>query len=200
MIRLLYNSLPSTFYVAVSGGIDSMVALDFFINGRKNVTVAHFNHGTEFGHKAEKFVINFCKDKNIPYVLGNIKDDRHPGFSQEEHWRNERHNFFYSLNGYVVNAHHLDDAVEWWIFSSLHGKGKLIPYSNKNIIRPFLTTSKESIINWSKNKNVPFMDDPSNKDEKFMRSIIRNKIVPEALRVNPGLRKVIYKKYKINAD
>ena len=35
---------------------------------------------------------------------------------------------------------------------------------------------------------------PGNRDEKFMRSIIRHSIVPQCLKVNPGLRKVIKKK------
>ena len=57
-----------------------------------------------------------------------------------------------------------------------------------------LLTSKEEIWSWVDRKNVPYVTDPSNFDEKYMRSLIRKNIVPEALRVNPGLRKVMKKK------
>lgn len=193
MLRLM-NEIPNNFYLAVSGGIDSMVALDFFRKGKKTFKVAHFDHGTIFGQKAKNFVTQYCEKHKIPYIVGRLYDQRHPGLSQEEHWRNERHKFFNSLQDTVVTVHHLQDVMEWWIFSSLHGEGKIIPYKNKNVIRPFLLVEKKDIINWAKRKDVPYMDDPSNQDEKYMRSIIRHKILPESLRVNPGLGKVLKKK------
>ncbi|HSH25599.1 MAG TPA: ATP-binding protein, partial [Massilibacterium sp.] len=87
-----------------------------------------------------------------------------------------------------------DDAVEWWVFSSLHGEGKVMPYQNKNVIRPFLTTTRRDLHSWAERKGVEYLQDPANQDEKYMRSIIRHKIVPEALRVNPGLHTVLRKK------
>jgi tRNA(Ile)-lysidine synthase TilS/MesJ len=39
------------------------------------------------------------------------------------------------------------------------------------------------------------VEDESNNDLKYMRNLIRHKIVPEALKVNPGLDKVVKKMY-----
>ena len=82
----------------------------------------------------------------------------------------------------------------------MHGQSKLIPYKRNNIIRPFLTTSKNELESWCERHEVPYMSDPGNKNEKYMRSIVRHKILPEALRVNPGLAKVLKKKVEKNED
>lgn len=193
MIKILGN-LPEKVYVACSGGPDSMAILDFLIRGKRDVTVAHFNHDTPFGRFAEKFVTNHCKENNIKLVTGKIQREKRPNESWEEYWRNERYRFFESLDGPIITAHHLDDVVEWWTFTSFHGNPRLIPYKRDKTIRPFLLTSKEEIWSWVDRKNVPYVTDPSNFDEKYMRSLIRKNIVPEALRVNPGLRKVMKKK------
>ena len=190
MIRIL-GKIPNNITVACSGGPDSMAVLSFLLNGKKNVTVAHFDHGTSHGKDARKFIEEFCMLRNIPIKIGEISRDPLHKESTEEYWRNERYRFFKALSGKTITAHHLDDVVEWYLFSSLHGRAKTIPYKRENVIRPFLTTPKEHLISWCKRKQVPYIIDPSNKDERFMRSIIRNKIFPEALRVNPGLRKVV---------
>jgi tRNA(Ile)-lysidine synthase len=193
MIKIL-GSLPKKVYVACSGGSDSMAILDFLVRGKREVTVAHFNHNTPFGRFAEKFVKGYCRKNNIKLVVGQIQREKLDKESWEEYWRNERYRFFESLDGPVITAHHLDDVVEWWTFTSFHGNPRLIPYQNNKTIRPFLSTSKEEIWNWVDRKSVPYVTDPGNFDEKYMRSLIRKNIIPEALKVNPGLRKVIKKK------
>jgi tRNA(Ile)-lysidine synthase len=96
----------------------------------------------------------------------------------------------------VVTGHHLGDAIETWIFTSLHGDSKLIPYSRGNVIRPFLITPKEEIRSWASRRNLTWIEDESNIDPRYMRNRIRMHIVPEALKVNPGLGTVIRKKYE----
>lgn len=193
MIRLV-GRIPNSFFLACSGGVDSMVALDFFINGKYKPTVLNFDHDTEFGNKAKEFLRKQCRELNIPLIISKIGRDRDRDESMEEYWRTERYHFFSSLPGKVITAHHLDDATEWWVFSSLHGKGKIIPYQHENVIRPFLLTPKSEILSWAERKGVQYLDDPSNKDEKYMRSIIRHQIMSPALKVNPGLRTVVKKK------
>ena len=171
-----------------------MAILDFLVRGKREVTVAHFNHNTPFGRFAEKFVKGYCRKNNIKLVVGQIQREKLDEESWEEYWRNERYRFFEALDGPVITAHHLDDVVEWWTFTSFHGNPRLIPYQNNKTIRPFLSTSKEEIWNWVDRKSVPYVTDPGNFDEKYMRSLIRKNIIPEALKVNPGLRKVIKKK------
>ena len=66
MIKL-QGKLPHRVYVACSGGVDSMAAVDF-LSRKHDVFVLHFNHGTEHGHKAMQFVEKYCKEKDIPWL------------------------------------------------------------------------------------------------------------------------------------
>ncbi len=171
-----------------------MVVLDFLLRGRKDVRVAYFNHGTAHGDQAENYLTEYCKQQELELVVGKISDAKRPNESPEEYWRNQRLNWLHSLKSPVVTGHHLDDAVEWWIFSSLNGCSRLIPLRNKNIIRPFLLTPKREIIEWSKRKEVSFVDDPSNEYLRYARNRIRHKIMPEVLKINPGIHTVVRKK------
>ena len=187
------GKIPRKVTVAVSGGSDSMAVLDFLKNSH-DVTAAYFNHGTRHGQEAQELVSKYCWEHRIPLIVGYIERAKEKDESTEEFWRNCRMNFFHNiLSGTVVTAHHLQDQMEWWIFSSLHGFPRLIPYSNQNVIRPFITTSKWALRSWCLRKEVPFLDDPGNVDRKYMRSVIRNDILPHALTVNPGLEKTVRK-------
>ena len=188
------GSIPRNITLACSGGPDSMAVLDFLIKGRKNVTVAYFDHGTDHGETAREFLVDFCEKNNIAIKLGAISNAKPKEKSLEEWWRDERYDFLNSIPGKKITCHHLDDVAEWWIFSSLNGNPRLIPYENGNIIRPFLLTPKEALVSWCKRKTVPFVTDPGNKNLRFARSRIRHNIVPEALKINPGLLKVLKKK------
>lgn len=202
MIRLL-GTIPRKVTVACSGGPDSMAILSFLTaNGRRDIDVAYFNHGTKFGIEAESFMRRYCLAHNLTLKTGMISTIDRGDKSTEEHWRDERACFLESIPGPVVTGHNLNDAMEWYLFSTLHGHSKVIPYRRNNIIRPFLTTDKAVLIDWCRRKETPFLVDPGNKDEKYMRSIIRHNIMPHAERVNPGFAKVMKKKiiedYNVN--
>ena len=196
MIKLL-GKIPNNISVAVSGGVDSMFALDFLNNGRRSIRVLHFNHNTEHSSEAEQFVRRYCENHSLPCTVGRLVGPKGANTSWEEYWRIQRYSFFEQHNDRpIVTAHHLNDAIEWWIFSSLHGESKLIPRNNEkyNVIRPFLLTPKNKIVAWAENKSVPFLQDPSNFSRKHMRNVIRHDIVPTASLVNPGLEKTISKR------
>ena len=195
MIKIL-GSIPKDVTLACSGGPDSMAILDFLVSGKKNVTVAHFDHGTAHGRHARNFVVEYCRVKNIPIQVGICTDKKDPDKSPEEWWRDCRYSFFKNVPGTIVMGHHLNDVAEWWLFSSVNGNPKLIPYKNDKVIRPFLTTKKEEFMSWCDRKNVPFVTDPSNSEEKYCRSRIRNNIMPEILQVNPGFLTVLEKKVR----
>lgn len=197
MINIL-NVLPDRadkIYVACSGGVDSMVALDFLVRGGRFPAVLFFDHGTIESAKAKKFLTNHCQINNFDLKVGEVSRPINTNESKEEYWREMRYEFFSNfIDGTIVMAHHLDDVIETWIFSSLNGNPKIIPYRRNNIIRPFLLNTKKDIQEWAKKKYVTYIEDESNKDLKYARNRIRHRIVPEALLINKGLHKVIRKK------
>jgi tRNA(Ile)-lysidine synthase len=188
------GELPQKLYVACSGGVDSMAVLSFLMNRQTKPLVAYFNHGTEHSISAERFVRKFCEDNGLQLVIGNIQRDRMARESAEEFWRNERYGFLHTLDLPVITAHNLDDCVETWVFSSLNGEGKIIPYRNKNVIRPFRQTPKSEFISWCTRHRIPWAEDASNACVSYARNRIRHRILPEVKLINPGLDKVIRKK------
>lgn len=170
-----------------------MAALDFLRRSHR-VSVAFFNHGTESSMIEHDFLHNYCKDRKIGMVTGTIDKLSVRGLSQEEHWRNERYKFLDSIGHSVVTAHHLDDAAETWVWASMHGTPKLPQITRGNVIRPFLATRKQDLVSWCVNNSVPWIEDASNLDTKFTRNYIRNVMMPHALRVNPGIHKMVKKR------
>jgi tRNA(Ile)-lysidine synthase len=197
MIQLLGN-IPRASYVACSGGVDSMAALSFVSNNPSNdVEVLFFNHNTPTSNEAEAFLRRFCENRTLTLHTGFLGAVKPPGASQEEFWREQRYKFFDGFSDKpIITGHHLDDVVEFYVFSSLHGKAKITPYRRGNVIRPFLLTKKEKLIKWCDKKEMPWIEDRSNNDNAFARNRIRNVIIPEIKKINPGIQKVVAKKVK----
>ena len=193
----LQGKLSREVYVACSGGVDSMAVVDFLRNNH-DVTVCYFDHGTAHSTEAGVFVSNYCTKNDLPLMYGRITRDRERDESQEEYWRNERYKFFSTINADIITCHHLDDCVETWVWSSMHGTGKIIPYRNKNVIRPFRMTRKRDFKLWADLKAVPYIEDNSNSDTKYTRNYIRHDMMPHVLRINPGIYKTINKKIKVD--
>lgn len=192
----LYESIPDgPFCVAVSGGIDSMVLAEFLHNNHASqMNILHVNHGTPNAYQTEAFVRAWALKRNLPIMSHYISTQITPGMSAEEFWRNERYSFFKSTDVPVLLGHHLNDAVETWIFSCANGTPKTIPYRHANCIRPFLLVPKSEILRYANNKQIKYVEDQSNFDVKYARNRIRHNILPEMLKVNPGLLKVVKKK------
>lgn len=194
MLHLIGKIPQEHFFIAVSGGIDSMVLLSLLQKFPKNkFSVLHFNHGTEHGKLAEQFVINYCQSHHLQLFAGNISRTKEKKESWEEYWRNERYAFFKLFNGKILTAHHLNDAVETWIFTSLRGNGKLIPYQRDNFIRPLLACEKTKILTWGQKNDVPWIEDESNAENEHSRNIIRNELMPTVKKINPGIEKTVKK-------
>ena len=193
MIHML-GEIPKEVAVAVIGGADSMAALDFLRRSRKCIAL-HYNHGTPYAPSAESVVKEYCVAHEIPLYIGRLNEEAPSGVSMEAWWRDKRYDFFESTTELpVVTAHHLDDVVENWIFTSMNGNPFLIPHQRDQFIRPFLTTEKTDFTLWCVRKGVPTIDDPSNDDTKYRRNYIRHTMMPHVLTINPGIKKTIRKK------
>jgi tRNA(Ile)-lysidine synthetase-like protein len=194
MINLL-GDIPENPTIALSGGVDSMAVADFISRSRK-IKCAFFHHGTFTSHDAFEFVAKYCAFRKWPLELGRIASPKEKVESPEEYWRNQRYLWLSSLGPNVITAHHLDDCVETYLWSMMHGTAKVIPYRRNNVIRPFLVTEKAELVSWAERNNVPHVEDKSNADVKYIRNYVRHNLMPHALHVNPGLRKVVAKKVK----
>ena len=180
--------------VAVSGGVDSLSVLHW-MNQRKRTIAVHYVHDSPFALTELRFVEKFCHDNRIPLLTAKQSKGHTAGISQEEYWRQGRYHFFRNLPFTVCTGHTLDDAVEWYLFSSMHGQGRYMDYRHDNVIRPFITTKKSEIHDYANKNNLAWLEDPSNQDTNFAaRNKIRHEILPLALQINPGLYNMVKKR------
>lgn len=193
MIKI-QGHIPRKVYIACSGGVDSMAITDFLKNNH-DVTLLYYNHGTNHGNKSLVFLREYADYNGLELIYDTINDPSIPkGESAENYWRQHRYNFLYNFDDApVITCHHLDDCVETWIWSSLNGQGKIIPYRNRNIIRPFMLNTKSVFMDWCKRKNVSWIQDESNYDMNYTRNYIRS-MMHVFYSVNPGINTVIKKK------
>lgn len=187
------GKIPRDVGVAVSGGIDSMVIMDF-LRKNHNVTVYHFNHGTKNADTFESFVRSFCQKFNLSLKVGDIIGNKPDNESVEEYWRNQRYAWLNQQDQTIVLGHHLDDCVESYIFNMCNGKNYTIPYRHKNCIRPFRLTRRTQFHNYALKNKVVWIEDPSNVNTTYKRNFIRYEVMPSILKVNPGIHKVIAKR------
>lgn len=196
MIHFLVK-VPNKVGLAFSGGIDSLAVAHFLKRGHKDVTLYHFNHGCQYSDEIEKQCRESAKSLNCNIIVNGYDGSRKPGQSLEDAWRRARYRFLRSFEEQIITCHHLDDAVETWVWSCLHGEGKLIPVESGNIIRPFLTTEKSAFENYCKNNNLQVVEDEMNKDLHLMRNYMRANMMQHIYHINPGLKKVIRRKYNV---
>lgn len=179
----------------ISGGPDSMYLLDMLSEIRANVLVAHMNHGIrgKESDNDEKFVKNAAKKYGYPFVSKKIKI-KGPGI--EEKAREKRYEFLRNTAkkhkaAYIVLAHTLDDNVETIILNLVRGcsiKGLCgMQEIQKNILRPLLNTKKEEILEYLKEKKLPYRIDSTNKDTNYRRNFVRLKIIPKLKKINPNV-------------
>jgi len=190
MIKLLGQLPPGPIWVACSGGVDSVVAVDFLRRTRE-VRLAFFDHGTPASRRAAEFISLNSQFHGLTVEMAAVVNQRPPDQSWEEFWREERYRFLESLDGPVVTAHHLDDAVETYVWRMCHGRSDTVPYRRNNIIRPFLLTAKAELQDWALRHRLDWVEDSSNQDTAYTRNRIRHCVLPELLKVNPGLSKIV---------
>ena len=202
MFKLL-TKIPRKVNLAFSGGVDSLAVAHFLKRGKHDVTLLHFNHGCEYSDEIEWNVRHRIENdltggypEELPLVVGRMeKGSPAKGQSLEDYWRRARYRFLRSFPDPFITCHHLDDAVETWVWSALHGNPKLIPSKDDKVLRPFLLTEKSQFIDYANKNHLIPVGDPYNFNNSLTRNYIRANIMPHAYVVNPGLKKVIKKKY-----
>jgi tRNA(Ile)-lysidine synthase len=140
-----------------------------------------------------------ARTMGVPLVVEKIKEATVPhGQSCEAYWRQCRYEFLLGLGGPVVTGHHLDDAVETWVWGMCHGTPRLPHLRRNNVYRPFLMVPKQQMHQRLLYLNIPWIQDPLNEQMNLTRNLIRAQVLPQLLRVNPGLSTVV--KRKIHAQ
>ncbi len=181
------------FLVALSGGVDSMVLANLFIQNNLNFSIAHCNFDlrAEESNADQEFVLSWSRKNKINYYHSKFTtkvfcDKSKVGI--QEGARNLRYNWFNELRvihkfDYVVTAHHLDDQLETYLINTMRGTGLNgllgIPEKTNNLFRPLLQVLKDEILVYAGINKIDFREDSSNFKNDYYRNMIRNMIIPE---------------------
>lgn len=193
---LLACKIPRQIVIACSGGPDSMALLSFCMRGRKDITILHVDHKTTHAKEARQFVEKFCQDNNLKLV---VRETTEVNGHDENAWREQRLGFYRDFTDqglYVATAHHLDDLVEWFLLSAIHGKPNFMKPVDEQykLIKPFLLTEKEDLITWCNRYSIPYIIDPTNVGDDNARAMLRANVIPTLLKIHPGMKTSIRNK------
>ena len=200
------------FLLAVSGGMDSMVLFSAFLHLRKNFNfqfaVTHFHHGpsknddlVEFRTKAKTFVESECFKNEVDFHCNwseeesNFLEDFPKELKTEEEFRKARYDFFTSLMSrhdfdYLLLAHHKNDLLETRILRLLRGVGPdslvAMEFVNGSLMRPLLVYSRDQLSKFAKQREIHWLEDPSNDCLDPMRNWIRKSWLKDLENKWPG--------------
>ncbi len=185
--------------VGVSGGIDSVVLLDVLDQLDFKPTVVHVNFGLRGADSDgdEAFVRNLCTDREYPVVVKRVDLQslfEADGHSLQELAREVRYREFdrvASSSGVnlIATAHHREDQAETVLMNLMRGAGpdgiSGIPAvrpiqrgSDTKVVRPLLTCSRASILEYAQSRGLTWRDDASNQDLRYRRNQVRHKLLP----------------------
>ena len=202
--------------VATSGGADSMALLHYMHNAAKNSTFKVIALNVEHGIRGEssisdtKFVKNYCNKHGIDvltYAVDSVKKAKEEKLSLEEAARALRYDCFYSALkdgkcNKIATAHHQGDNAESVLFNLFRGTGLkgvsgITENFDEKIIRPMLDVSKEEILSYVKENNIPFVTDQTNLSSEYSRNFIRLNVLPKIKEIFPEVEKSIARFSKI---
>ena len=176
---------PDCIYiVGVSGGVDSVVLLDFLIRKTKaHLIVAHLDHGIRSNSREDaQFVSDLARQHGLDC---KIKQARLGQKASEAQARQARYDFFRELlvqhqATAVITAHHQDDLLETMIINFYRGSGRrgLTSLRSKDdLLRPLLHMSKQQILDYAQTHALEWRQDATNDNLKYLRNFIRYKIM-----------------------
>lgn len=191
------------FFIAASGGIDSMVLVDLCYKAGFDFAIAHCNfklRGTDSDDDAA-FVKFIAKKMGIPFFENDFDTKIHA----EEHKlsiqaaaRELRYAWFEKLlfSGdyqFYATGHHFDDKIETFLINLFRGTGisglrSILP-KNGNCIRPLLFANRSDIEDYARQNQIKFRVDSSNQEDYYTRNKIRHFVIPAIEKAYPDFKK-----------
>jgi tRNA(Ile)-lysidine synthase len=189
-------------YLAISGGVDSVVLAHLLYKTGIKFTFLHcnFNLRKEESNDDEKFVVSLSEKLNqkcLTIKFDTLLESNIAKTNIQLTARNLRYNWFKKItqtdkNPIVLTGHHLDDNIETLLINLVRGtsiKGVAgIPQLRDIYFRPLLKFTKSQIINFALENNLNYRSDSSNTNTQYKRNLIRHEVIPSLEKINPLFR------------
>ena len=194
-----------TVIVGLSGGADSVALLYCLTQLHYACIAAHCNfhlRGDE-SDRDEVFARQIADTLSIPYYN---RDFDTIGYAEQHHLsvemaaRELRYKWFEALRvdcnaQAIAVAHHRDDSVETVLLNLIRGTGIRgltgIRPKRDSIVRPFLETTRQEILDWLNLQGITYRTDSSNLSDEYTRNYIRLHILPMMETLNPSAKQAI---------
>lgn len=198
--------------VALSGGADSVALLSLLQDLAAplgfSTVVIHVNHGLRGAesNRDQAFAQKTAEMFSLPLETRAIPPDAmvagKRGPSLENRARTERYRIFEELRSSLglsklALGHTLDDQAETIIMKFLRGTGLaglrgMLPLRDGFYIRPLLETTRREVLACLEGRNLSFVTDSSNADQRFLRNRVRMTVLPGlAASCNPNLAETL---------
>ncbi len=193
--------------VAYSGGADSTALLLACAERWPGQVVAfHVHHGLQAAADAfEQQCRAFCTQLGVPLRVRHVDARPAPGQSPEDAARNARYASFRllaqedgaqpAIKGIAI-AQQADDQVETLLLALSRGAGlaglSAMPAQwqrdGLRYYRPLLGVPGAELREWLRTRGVGWIEDPTNRDERYTRNRIRARLLPALAEAFPQFR------------
>jgi tRNA(Ile)-lysidine synthase len=151
-------------------------------------------HGLEASHLLEGAARGLTDDLDVGLTVVDATITDAPGLeARARHARYSAIEADRAGEELVLTGHTADDQAETVLMRLMRGSGAGglagIPARRGPWTRPFLAFSRRELRAEAERLGLPFVDDPANEDDRFLRSRVRHRLLPEITRnYAPGIR------------
>lgn len=193
---------PVRIKVAYSGGLDSHVLLDAFVQLRVTHDIAlsawHINHGLQPAAASwAEHCARICREYAVPFQLSVVRATTVDEEGMEAAARRARYAAFrdgIAPGEFLVLAHQRDDQAETVLLQLLRGTGlaglaampERVGFGAGEMLRPLLGFSRASLHAYAQSRGLQWIEDPSNLDTRLRRNYLRREIMPRLREQWPG--------------
>ena len=196
-----YNEVE--FWIACSGGLDSVFLVHLFFSLNKKIGILHCNfklrHAESDGD--ELFVRELADTLNIPIQVRSFDVNTYKKSSKTNTQlaaRELRYAWFDEIKvagkSRIVLGHHRDDQRETFFLQLVRGASvnglAAMPYERNGYIRPLLGYTKEELRTICLKSNWKWREDSSNHKDDYARNDLRLNLLPKLVESGLKLRLV----------
>ena len=185
--------------VAVSGGVDSMVAMHLLAQLGYPIHVGHCNFQLRGPDSDADEALVRTAAENSRHPFHSISFDtaayaEEHQLSVQEAARQLRYDWLEELRKqqglhFTITAHHINDNAETILYNMTKRTGLKgitgIPVKRDKIARPLLCLTRDDISSYAAAHNIDYREDASNKETKYDRNHMRMNVIPQLEHINP---------------
>ena len=191
---------------ALSGGIDSTALLAALAEARcggLRLRAVHIDHGLHPNAKRwSAHCRKLARHLGVPLRVLPVQVARERGASLEEAARVARYGCFAQQlhsGEALLAAHTQDDQLETVLLQLFRGCGlpglaampEVAPLGPGLLVRPLLTCSRSQLEAWVRARQLTWIEDDTNLDERFDRNYLRRQVLPAVRQRWPGIARAV---------